>query len=354
MTFETQTPQAAAPPKAVLCPYCGDVSEDTNRCSHCRGLFEPLSRQASQNAMGPWCIRDPSHPFLPGCSFDMLRIMVKRERVTANTVIRGPSTRQFWMFAKRAPTVANLLGVCHNCQAAVRPEDAECPYCHADFRPDLDRQHLGLAEVRLLPGQATPEAIAAASAQAAGRGVLTQPVARPASPVSPTSAQQKNGVLVFAVVLLGVVAALLLAALTIVIVRPDLISGRQAVEPTLTDRSEAPAKPVPSQTSSDPTPPQPESDVITPTSPGDGNQTQPDQVPEEPAINVPENGDRPAWKSSHTRIAAMLRDADSSAVHTGLRLLAEDQGQEIPEVERAWLASLGKIRAELLALSDLP
>lgn len=144
----------------VLCPYCGDVSADSRRCQRCGGHFDPLSRQASQNAMGPWFIRDPASPWRPGCSFETLKELIRRRRITRDTVLRGPTTRQFWTFAGRAPSVANLLGVCHSCRADVLPEDFTCRTCGASFSPEADRQHLGLAPVHLLPGQAPPEIIA--------------------------------------------------------------------------------------------------------------------------------------------------------------------------------------------------
>jgi hypothetical protein len=118
--------------------------------------------------MGPWFIRDAGHPFRPGCSFETLREMIRRGKVTRETILRGPTTRQFWTFAGRAPSVANLLGICHNCRGVAGAEEFACRSCGATFAPETDRQHLGLAPVHLLPGQASPEMIAAASRTAGG------------------------------------------------------------------------------------------------------------------------------------------------------------------------------------------
>jgi hypothetical protein len=156
--------EPAAVPRVILCPYCGELSRDSARCESCKGHFDPLSRQASQNSMGPWFIRDPASPFRPGCSFEVLRGRVRRGKVGLNTVVRGPTTNQFWSPARRAPGLANLLGVCHNCGWQVGADDVACLSCGATFAYHVDRQYLGLTEVRLLPGQAPPEAIAAASA----------------------------------------------------------------------------------------------------------------------------------------------------------------------------------------------
>ena len=93
--------------RGILCPYCGTISaSDPRRCDRCGGFFDPLSRQATQNAMGPWSIRDTANPFRPGCSFETVRDLIKRGKVTRETILRGPSTRQYWNFAARTPGIA--------------------------------------------------------------------------------------------------------------------------------------------------------------------------------------------------------------------------------------------------------
>ena len=165
MDHITASPQAPTPrPRTTVCPYCGHVGVSSTACERCRGLFEPLSRQASQNSMGPWFIRDESNPFLPGCSLATMRLLIRRNKVTAQTILRGPATRQFWTFARNVPGIANLLGECHACHAAVLPGSTDCPSCGAAFAILEDRERLGLSDVRLLPGHAAPEQIAAAEA----------------------------------------------------------------------------------------------------------------------------------------------------------------------------------------------
>lgn len=136
---------------------------NTTRCEGCGGKFDALSRQATQNAMGPWWIRDAERPFRPGCAYETIRAMVGKGLITGQTVLRGPTTRQFWRHARRVPGVAHLLGVCHACQREVSPEAFMCPACGASFAAETDRQHLGLSTVSLLPGQASAEKIAAVS-----------------------------------------------------------------------------------------------------------------------------------------------------------------------------------------------
>lgn len=148
-------------PTMVLCPYCGSLSTHAKQCTHCHGYFDLLSRQRSQNAMGPWFIRDVSRPFQPGCSYPTLVKMIQRGRIKPETVIRGPATRQFWTFAKNAPGIAHLMGECHSCHASVMPIAKLCPMCRASFVVDEDRQNMGLSPVHLLPGDADAATIAA-------------------------------------------------------------------------------------------------------------------------------------------------------------------------------------------------
>ncbi len=137
--------------KVVICPYCGETQGTAERCRSCGGLFEPLSRQATHNAMGPWYVRDPGKPFHPGCSYETLVRMIDRGQVTKYSIVRGPTTKQYWTVAKHVPGVAHLLGYCHNCDASVDPGDHGCHVCGVPFGAYLDRNYLGLPDVRPLP-----------------------------------------------------------------------------------------------------------------------------------------------------------------------------------------------------------
>ncbi|NBC10602.1 MAG: hypothetical protein GVY24_02555 [Planctomycetes bacterium] len=94
--------------------------------------------------MGPWYIRDKANPFRPGCSYEVIRKMVASGRIKPTTVIRGPSTRQFWSIARNVEGVAHLLGYCHHCGAHIEPTDANCEICGASFKPIEARNELGL------------------------------------------------------------------------------------------------------------------------------------------------------------------------------------------------------------------
>jgi len=140
--------------RLLICPYCGETQPESERCRACAGLFEPLSRQATHNAMGPWFIRDEQRPHQPGCSYETLVKLIQRGRVSRYTIVRGPTTRQFWTIAKRVPGISHFFGACYQCDASVDADDHACHTCGATFGGFLDRNFLGLPEYRPLPWEA--------------------------------------------------------------------------------------------------------------------------------------------------------------------------------------------------------
>lgn len=179
MSTDTPTPPPTPQPRLTICPYCGARSRSLAACESCGGRFDPLSRQATQNAMGPWYVRFESQPFRPGCSYATLVQLIERGKIKADTAVRGPTTKQFWVLARWCPGVAHRLGICHSCQSKVDPVSGSCDGCGVEFAAPSDRQSLGLGGVRPLPGQA-----GAVGGDAGGV------VAVPATPESSGSAQE--------------------------------------------------------------------------------------------------------------------------------------------------------------------
>lgn len=176
---EPQAPRAARPlspaSSLTVCPYCGRRERaGAEECSSCRGLFEPLSLIATQNAMGPWQVRDEENPHRPGCSIETLRQLIRRGKISRETVLRGPSTRQFWQKAGQTQGVAHLLGVCHACGSLARPEHHSCRSCAASFLVEADRNWLGLDVARHVPD--------APAARPSARDALDLPVASSTGP----------------------------------------------------------------------------------------------------------------------------------------------------------------------------
>ena len=182
--------------RSLVCPYCGVVTSDTGRCKACSGRFDPLSRQATQNQMGAWSIRDDRLPFRPGCTYETIAKLIEQHKITPETILRGPSTRQFWTLARNTPGVAHLLGMCHSCQTTVETSAFACPSCHASFTIERDRQHLGLGPSRPLPGQGLPEVLAMRAEPAAGvvhAGVVSSPIAAQSSSMAQTGQASQAG-----------------------------------------------------------------------------------------------------------------------------------------------------------------
>jgi RNA polymerase subunit RPABC4/transcription elongation factor Spt4 len=175
---EQPTPQL----RSLICPFCGSVTPDTGRCRSCSARFDPLSRQATQNQMGPWTIRDEQSPFRPGCTYETLLRLIDQGVVRLDSVIRGPTTRQFWTLARHTPSVAHRLGVCHNCQTQVERDAFMCPSCQASFSSERDRQHMGLGPSRVLPGHGNAQQLIATAPVPAPESER----ATPASPTKPT------------------------------------------------------------------------------------------------------------------------------------------------------------------------
>ncbi|MEM9345757.1 MAG: hypothetical protein AAGB26_03975 [Planctomycetota bacterium] len=199
------------------CPYCGQLQDsiEEGRCSSCNGLFEPLSRIATQLAMGPWYIRDEDRPFMPGFSEEILRQQVAAGRISANTILRGPTTNQFWMSAGDVPGVSRLMGTCHACHQEVEPTDTTCYFCKEDMSLPSDVDSLGLkytteetraqAQQEIAQGRANPPSKPAAkpTPKPVERPALKgstivepdkmQPVeANPAAPIEPETPPQEN------------------------------------------------------------------------------------------------------------------------------------------------------------------
>ena len=183
-------------PQVILCPYCGHVqvvadnAAVPDQCEECRGLFEPLSRRATQISMGPWYIRDKKNPFRPGASFEVISKMAKNGRIKPTTVLRGPSTKQFWSVARNVPGIAHLLGYCHKCNGKVKPDDKVCGACGEKFDEPKERNELGLAyrtaaeaaaaqkalekEIATLTGKPAGDSGAPAKPSAPGEGLLDE------------------------------------------------------------------------------------------------------------------------------------------------------------------------------------
>ena len=160
--------------KLLICPYCGETQRQRETCRACGGHFDALSRQATQNEMGPWFVRAEGRAFTPGCSYEAMVRQIERGQLTKVSVVRGPTTRQLWTIARRVPGLAHLLGYCHDCDGKVDPESHHCRHCGVAFGAYLDRDWLGLPDVRPLPGEAPDGDPGASGSGWASQGLVPQ------------------------------------------------------------------------------------------------------------------------------------------------------------------------------------
>jgi hypothetical protein len=134
----------------ILCPYCGSRQAFATACEACGGRFDAWSLSATQNDMGAWFVRDSKRPHFVGYSYDTLVAAIRTGEVGRDSIVRGPSTRQFWTVARRAAGLAHLFGRCHACYGPVTQEKPECADCGAGRLDWQDRNYLGLPPIETI------------------------------------------------------------------------------------------------------------------------------------------------------------------------------------------------------------
>ena len=116
------------------CVYCGQViPREVDRCPHCRMSFSLAVRKASREIIGPWYYLDPRNPSGRGVTFETLVKMTEKGRIRPDSIVRGPTTHQDWMYAAEAPRLAKYLGMCPHCFAEAKPEDTYCTHCQLNM-----------------------------------------------------------------------------------------------------------------------------------------------------------------------------------------------------------------------------
>ena len=127
---------------APICPCCGDAS-DGDECAGCGTVFAPPEK-STRLTWGPWTLREPKRPFQAGISFDEVRYRISLGAVEASTVLRGPSTYQFWSIARNVPGISHLVGYCHACGGRADASHERCLACRALFAVNFSPNLLGL------------------------------------------------------------------------------------------------------------------------------------------------------------------------------------------------------------------
>jgi hypothetical protein len=143
-SVETPSPSAAQQIRRALrgkhvCPFCGTQREtDLGACLHCSLEDTPTTRSATRSKLGPWYVLQSRNPSAPGMNFATLMVLVQKNRVTARSVIRGPTTGQFWRHAAKVKGVSREFGLCWNCGGDVAKNARACPSCKRLQEPPLN------------------------------------------------------------------------------------------------------------------------------------------------------------------------------------------------------------------------
>ena len=122
-----------------VCPFCGTQRDsDLGACPNCSLEDSPTTRSATRSKLGPWYVLQSRNPSAPGMNFETLMVLVQKGRVTARSIVRGPTTGQFWRHAARVKGVSRQFGLCWNCGADVLKNTRACPACKRVQEPPDD------------------------------------------------------------------------------------------------------------------------------------------------------------------------------------------------------------------------
>src|SRR5579859_2294536 len=167
-----------------VCPFCGAVREQNEGvCSRCSMDNTSASRQATKARIGPWFVFQTRNPAAPGMKFDTLLSFVRKGRVKARSVVRGPTTHQLWRFAAHVKGLSREFGICYSCGGSIDRTANLCQHCNRSQEPPADPDVF-------IEGQ-QPTAIASAASPVV-RSVGAMPLA-PQDVAVPPSAPANQG-----------------------------------------------------------------------------------------------------------------------------------------------------------------
>jgi hypothetical protein len=122
-----------------VCPFCGSVSERSSvPCQRCGMDNTPDARKATKARIGPWYVLQARNPAAPGMRFETLLSFVRKGRVRARSVVRGPTTHQLWRFAAHVKGLSREFGLCFSCGSAIDTTANICPQCNRLQEPPVN------------------------------------------------------------------------------------------------------------------------------------------------------------------------------------------------------------------------
>lgn len=153
-----------------VCPFCGTLNETMDGpCPQCTMTNTAETRKATKSRIGPWYVLQSRNPAAPGMRYETLLGFVRKARVKARSIVRGPTTHQLWRFACQVKGLSREFGLCYSCGGSIEHEAQLCPQCNRLQDPPADPD-------TFLEGQgASPAAANARSAPPAASA--TRPIA---------------------------------------------------------------------------------------------------------------------------------------------------------------------------------
>jgi hypothetical protein len=177
-----------------VCPFCGAVNESAEgACPRCTMENTADTRKATKSRIGPWYVLQSRNPAAPGMRYDTLLGFVRKGRVKARSIVRGPTTHQLWRFACQVKGLSREFGVCYSCGGVIDRATHTCPQCNRLQDPPLDPD-------TFIEGQSTGAVAAPAMADSAPLGAqvaisptitLSHVAPPPAAPVAPPAEPER-------------------------------------------------------------------------------------------------------------------------------------------------------------------
>jgi hypothetical protein len=122
-----------------VCPFCGAVREQAEgTCPRCTMESTAATRQATKSRIGPWYVLQTRNPAAPGMKFETLLTFVRKGRVKARSIVRGPTTHQLWRFAAHVKGLSREFGVCYSCGEGIERTANLCPHCNRLQEPPVN------------------------------------------------------------------------------------------------------------------------------------------------------------------------------------------------------------------------
>ena len=121
-------------PSKRPCPFCGRlISEAVSKCAYCGLEQSEAFIEKVRVTFGDWFIHNPRNPSAPGYNWKTIEALLDQKKITADSVIRSPTTGGQWRLARQVPGLSRHFGLCWRCGQAVPVTGKSCPSCKVNL-----------------------------------------------------------------------------------------------------------------------------------------------------------------------------------------------------------------------------